>query len=541
MSKIKGIDISYWQGKVDFTKVKNDGIKFAILREGYRKTIDEKFLEYVEGCQKNGIKILGVYHFCYAINEAEVIAEAKSCISNVQKAGLSKETIIFMDFEYDTVKKAAARGVTLGANECTAFTKKFCEYVEGEGYKAGIYSNIDYYKNMYTDKSLFNKYVFWLAHYTSGSPAYSCVYQQYSSSGKVNGISGNVDMDWYFGSFDEGQKEEKVEEPKVSQRSKYVGVMQSWLGRKESDGSHKLIIDTYNKGLAAAVKKWGTRNCKMDYSWAWCACCASAAAMAAGVADLVPIEISCYYEIEIAKKFGLWVENDAYIPSPGDLILYDWDDSGNGDCTGSPDHVGVVEKCNGSTITVIEGNCSDMVKRRELKVNGRYIRGFIVPKFGEETTPSTPTTPTVKKTVDELAKEVINGQWGNGDDRKNRLTAAGYDYNAVQKRVNEILNGGAQKPTTTDQSQSTASKKTATSYATGFDASFAGAYKTTADLHMRNGAGTNYKAMTIIPKGTKVQCYGYYSKSGSTKWLYIQVKLDGVLYTGFSSSKYLKK
>jgi len=540
MSKIKGIDISYWQGSVDFSKVKNDGIKFAILREGYRKTIDARFLEYVKGCNDNGIKILGVYHFCYSINEAEVIAEAQSCIDNMKKAGLGKDVVIFMDFEYDTVTKAKARGVNLGPKECTAFTKKFCEYVEEQGYKAGIYINIDYYKNMYTDKSLFEKYVFWLAHYTSGSPAYSCIFQQYTSKGNVNGISDDVDMDWYFGKIDD-DGEEKEEETKVSQREQYVKVLQSWLGKNESDGSFKSIIDTYNKGLAAAVKKWGTRNCQMSYSWAWCACCSSAAAMAAGVADVVPIEISCYYLIEIAKKNGIWIENDAYIPSSGDLILYDWDDSGKGDNTGSPDHVGVVEKCDGSKITVIEGNCSNMVKRRELSVNGRYIRGFIVPKFSGSS--STPVTPSKKKTVDELAKEVINGQWGNGDDRKNHLTNAGYDYSAVQKRVNEILNGGAAKPSTPSQSQEqkTTKEVKASSYATGFDKSIAGTYKTTDDLYMRHGAGTNKKAMVIIPKGTKVQCYGYYSKAGGTRWYYIQVKIDGVLYTGFSHSGYLKK
>lgn len=230
----------------------------------------------------------------------------------------------------------------------------------------------------------------------------------------------------------------------MNKREAYVAKMREWIGRNEADGSHKAIIDVYNKGLADAVKKWGTRNCKMDYSWAWCACCVSAAAMAAGVADLVPIEISCYYIIEIAKKFGLWVENDAYVPAAGDLILYDWEDSGAGDNTGNPDHVGVVETVANGKITVIEGNCSNSVKRRTLNVNGQYIRGFIVPKFGDAKVEE-PKTPAATKTVDELAKEVIAGKWGNGEDRKQRLTAAGYNYSTVQARVNEML---APKPAT---------------------------------------------------------------------------------------------
>jgi peptidoglycan hydrolase-like protein with peptidoglycan-binding domain len=85
--------------------------------------------------------------------------------------------------------------------------------------------------------------------------------------------------------------------------------------------------------------------------------------------------------ITLAQKMGIWVENDAHKPEPGDIILYDWDDSGSGDNKGNSDHVGVVEKVSGTTITVIEGNYSNAVKRRTLKVNGKYIRGYIVPKF----------------------------------------------------------------------------------------------------------------------------------------------------------------
>lgn len=65
---IKGMDISYWQGNVDFARVAADGIKFAILREGYAQTVDAKFRQYVDGCRKNGIEIKGVYHFSYALN-----------------------------------------------------------------------------------------------------------------------------------------------------------------------------------------------------------------------------------------------------------------------------------------------------------------------------------------------------------------------------------------------------------------------------------------------------------------------------------------
>lgn len=197
MVKEKGIDISYHQGAVDFNKVVADGIKFAIFREGYRKTIDKKFLEYVEQARKAGLRIAGVYHFSYALNAVEAKEEAESCIANIKKAGLSKnEIVVFFDFEYDTVTQAKKSGVTLTKVNCNTHAKIFCETIESYGYRAGIYSNKDYYKNWF-DHDLLSRYVFWLADY-SGDPDYPCEYQQYSSTGKVSGISTDVDMNYWF-------------------------------------------------------------------------------------------------------------------------------------------------------------------------------------------------------------------------------------------------------------------------------------------------------------------------------------------------------
>lgn len=209
----------------------------------------------------------------------------------------------------------------------------------------------------------------------------------------------------------------------MTQREKYIKQMQSWVGKNKNDGSYKVIIDTYNKGVSKAVKKWGTRNIKMDYDWAWCACTVSAAAMAAGLDDIVPIEISCYYMIEVAEKFGLWIENDAYIPTPGDLIIYDWEDDGKGDNTGVPNHIGMIEKCDGKTITVIEGNKNRAVGRRTLNVNGKYIRGFVVPKFTNGATNAT--TPTTQQKTDTSLK--INSKGEVVKTMQKMLIACGYD------------------------------------------------------------------------------------------------------------------
>jgi len=320
-------------------------------------------------------------------------------------------------------------------------------------------------------------------------------------------------------------------------RQKVVDLATSWLGKNEADGSYKKIIDIYN-----GYKGTLPRGIKMQYNWAWCACTWSALAIKLGYTAIMPIEISCYYLIEAAKKKGIWHENDKYVPSPGDGVLYDWQDSGTGDNTGSPDHVGVVVEVNKSAgyFVVIEGNHSNAVKKRTVAINGKYIRGFVAPKYTDNVVSNTPQV--AGKDVNTLAHEVIAGTWGTGEYRKQRLTKAGYDYSAVQKRVNHILNGSAVKIKVSkqDKTRSTSKKVTATEYATSFNKSIAKTYKTTANLYLRNGAGTNKKALVLMPKGTQVQCYGYYSISNGAKWYYIQVTLGGVLYTGFSSSIYLK-
>ena len=117
---MKGIDISNWQGNVDFNKVKADGIQFCIFREGYRRAIDGQFKNYVAGAKAAGIPILGVYHFIY-IDGATPKQNAEACIANMKAAGLDPtNTWIFSDLEYDTWTKA---GVTV-QKHCVLSTRK---------------------------------------------------------------------------------------------------------------------------------------------------------------------------------------------------------------------------------------------------------------------------------------------------------------------------------------------------------------------------------------------------------------------------------
>lgn len=515
----KGIDISYHQGKIDFNKLKTSGIEFAILRSSYRNTMDTRFVEYARGLESVGIKILGVYHFIYGMSSEAVRKEAEFCVNCIKEAGLNRPLYVFADFEYDTVYKAAAAGVTLGKNECNLFTKTFCEAIEAHGYNAGIYTNLDYYKNWYR-KDILDQYPIWLADY-KGDPDYSCVMHQYSNKGKLPGINGDVDLDYFY--------EENFKMVENFSRTSVLNLAKSWLGKNEADGSHKEIVDVYN-----SYQGTFPRGVKMQYNWPWCACTWSALAIKLGYTQIMPIEISCEHLINAAKAMGCWVEDDSYIPKYGDAVLYDWQDNGVGDNTGWSDHVGTVSYVNKAAgyFTVIEGNYDNAVKERTVSINGRYIRGFITPKYNDGTEPI---EPGYEKglSVDKVAHQVISGIWSKGDERKKLLEAYGYNYDEVQNRVNEILNVPKKQPE--------AKKIVSTCYARYKDLSLTGIYQTTGDLYCRNDAGTNKKALCVIPKGTKVRNYGFYNLFEGVKWLYIQFELNGVEYIGFSSERYLKR
>lgn len=220
----------------------------------------------------------------------------------------------------------------------------------------------------------------------------------------------------------------------MARASELIKLAQSWIGKNEKDGSHKSIIDIYNghKPLARGYKV----KCKANgdnVNDNWCATTITALAIKCDAVDIIPKECSCQKQIELFKKIGCFVENENRVPNPGDIIYYDWDDNGVGDNKGWSDHVGIVEKVVGNVITVIEGNYGDAVKRRTIKVNAKYIRGYGVPKYEAEIP---------KKSIEEWAKDVISGLHGTGHaKRKISLEEAGcpYNYEDVRAKVNELL------------------------------------------------------------------------------------------------------
>jgi hypothetical protein len=165
----------------------------------------------------------------------------------------------------------------------------------------------------------------------------------------------------------------------MTKREEIVSIMQGWVGQRISDGTPSEIVDLYNSEKPLA------RGYKVKYTDNACAATVSAAAIKAGIPrDIFPRECGCGELIELFRAAGVWQEADTYVPLPGDLIFYDWDDGANyasTDDKGWPEHVGIVEAVANGLITVIEGNKSRKVDRRTLEVNGRYIRGFGTPKY----------------------------------------------------------------------------------------------------------------------------------------------------------------
>ena len=227
--------------------------------------------------------------------------------------------------------------------------------------------------------------------------------------------------------YDEGEKKtmEKTAES-------VLNVMRGWLGFNESNGRFKEIIDLYN-----SVKPL-PRGYAVKYSDEWCDTCVSAAAVKAGCEELIGRECGVEKHIEIFKQKGIWIEDGTVTPKPGYVIAYNWDRSTQPN-DGYADHIGYVESVLGSNITVIEGNKGEAVSRRVIPVGWGYIRGYAAPKYDAATV--TPVPSTAEKSVEEVAKEVLAGKWGNGEERRNRLEAAGYDYAAVQAKVNQLAKG----------------------------------------------------------------------------------------------------
>lgn len=526
-----GIDVSHYQGSIDWQKVKaTDKVDFVIIKAMYEssKNPDEYFVENYNGSVMAEIP-RGAYNFIGSVSASDPESDANAFLSILN--GRTLEYGIWLDLESNNLR---CLGSSTIEDVILSETKIFLL----AGYNVGIYCNLDWYKNVLTDKikRIFDGKI-WIARYPKSdkgkvveklNPQNICpesIGWQYSSKGKINGISGNVDLDMFWSEIETSEKD-NTDDIKEFSAKKLVDNCKKWIGITEGTLLHFELLNIYNSNTPLP------RGYAVKPTDAWCATFVSAMFIECGYNEIFPIECSCNKIIEKAIEMGIWVENDSYVPSVGDVILYDWNDNGVADCTGNADHIGIVTYVNKDSgyMVIIEGNFSDSVKKRTININGKYIRGFVTPKYNVES--QIDYNSENNKTVSVLAHEVISGLWGSGEERKKNLEYYGYSYSEVQEEVNRILN---------NVKSSSQKEIVAGSKATKISKSLAGEYTTTENLYLRDGAGSNKKALALIPKGTKVNNYGYYSVFNNVNWLYISVTLNGVKYTGFSSSKYLRR
>jgi len=194
-SGIKGIDVSKWNGSIDWNAVKNAGVSYVIIRCGYRGSTtgslieDPMFRTNISGAKAAGLKV-GVYFFTQAVNEAEAVEEASMVVNLVKQCG-GVSYPIFIDTE-----GAGGKGRADGLNKATrtAVCKAFCQTVQNSGYTAGVYASKSWFVNN-VDYGQLSGYKIWLAQYAS-KPTLSGRYDlwQYSDKGSIPGISGAVDM-----------------------------------------------------------------------------------------------------------------------------------------------------------------------------------------------------------------------------------------------------------------------------------------------------------------------------------------------------------
>ena len=216
-SKTLGVDISSYQSEINWGKAKASGVKFAIIRAGYGKSVsqaDDMFRKHIEGALKAGIAV-GVYWFGYAYTVDSAKKEAETCDS-VIKDYKSKLTLpVFYDWEYDSFRYAKANGVIPTKELVTDMTIAFMNRIKELGYKTGYYANWDYMKNMY-DYSRVKDYDLWMASYESEKPSYDCAIQQYTSSGSIQGYSGNLDLNWLYKDYSKSESVKNNTETKPS-------------------------------------------------------------------------------------------------------------------------------------------------------------------------------------------------------------------------------------------------------------------------------------------------------------------------------------
>lgn len=406
---LNGIDIASYQSDIQPSKLSTTQFVIVKFTQGTNYLNPYAATQY--SLAKKAGKLLGTYHYAAG---GDPIKEAQYYVKAL--GNRVSECILALDWE-------GKQNPKFGSGEDVRWCKAFLDEVYRlTGVRGFLYMSKSVARK-YNWASVAKYYPFWCAQYASNNRTdyqdnpwtdsagfgawLSDTIRQYSSKGRIVGYSGNVDINKAYLSK-EGwlgmAKASGVMEPLYS-RAELVSEVKAHVGVKEGSNAHHKIVDRYNSYKPLPM------NYKVKYTDAWCATFVSYIAIVLGYTDIIPIECSCPRMIELAKKQGIWVEDDSYTPKPGDIILYDWQDNGIGDNTGVADHIGYVMSVSGNHMTICEGNYKDSVATRGMAVNGKFIRGYICPRYNSDTAEAIEHKINDKE-ISELMPELKNGSQG---------------------------------------------------------------------------------------------------------------------------------
>lgn len=193
--KEKLIDVSTWNGNIDWGKVYKSGVKYAMIRSSFGvespNQVDNKFTRNITNAVKAGVKC-GVYHYSYAQSVEAAKQEAEFCLKTIK--GYNITLPVAFDIEDSSQTH-------LGKDALTNIVIAFCDKIKSAGYTPMVYCNPNWLNNYLHKDKLIGKYDIWLAQWGVSSPSYNCAIWQYSENGGVSGISGSVDMNYIYKSY----------------------------------------------------------------------------------------------------------------------------------------------------------------------------------------------------------------------------------------------------------------------------------------------------------------------------------------------------
>lgn len=383
--EIKGIDVSAWQGKIDWKTVADYGMGFAILRiTEAGNVVDSQFENNLAGCNKYNIPV-GVYKYSYAMTIAEIQREARKVVSTLN--GRRIQFPVFLDLEYNNQR-------SLGSESIHKMADAFREIVEAAGYKFAIYCNVDWYENVIC--SHLKKYDFWIARYPSNDDGWLQerlrpdfgVGWQYSSKAKIPGISGTVDRNVFYKDYsEETEKKEETTVNKLQEHTKlgdyYAnnGGTKPYLEKKSNaylDDFTKNAGDKNYTKFARDVNNWNQPGCQGQ---PWCAVYQFWKLVKVfGLTKALQIMGGGFYNCQSvtrhAKQKGTWHST----PKKGALIIFR-----NGS------HIGSVNSYDTTYVYTNEGNTSSApgvvanggaCRNKKYKLTDSAIDGYVWINYG---------------------------------------------------------------------------------------------------------------------------------------------------------------